>query len=170
MQADVGIKDSKISAIGKAGNPDVMDGVTKGMIVGVSLQAASPVLCENLLGCASAAHSKNRPVLELCLLRVQPSLSEFFVRGPGSATVRGSHIKHSWQSVLAGQHFFETRHIFFRLSFFDTKPGLSATAKALEFCAGATHKLAPLYCAVHIDHRKSSVVARIPSPSDKSSR
>lgn len=41
VQADVGIKGSKISAIGKAGNPDVMDGVTKGMFVGVSLQAAS---------------------------------------------------------------------------------------------------------------------------------
>ena len=35
-KADVGIKESVIVGIGKAGNPDVMDGVTDGMIVGVS--------------------------------------------------------------------------------------------------------------------------------------
>src|SRR6204780_3156709 len=34
-KADVGIKDGLISGIGKAGNPDVMAGVTKDMIVGV---------------------------------------------------------------------------------------------------------------------------------------
>lgn len=33
-KADIGIKNGFISAIGKAGNPDVMDGVTDGMIVG----------------------------------------------------------------------------------------------------------------------------------------
>ena len=33
-KADIGIKHGMISAIGKAGNPDVMDGVTDGMIVG----------------------------------------------------------------------------------------------------------------------------------------
>ncbi|GAQ78557.1 urease [Klebsormidium nitens] len=38
-KADVGIKGSKISAIGKAGNPDVMEGVTEGMIVGVNTEA-----------------------------------------------------------------------------------------------------------------------------------
>ena len=37
-KADVGIKNGVISAIGKAGNPDVMDGVTKGMIVGVTTE------------------------------------------------------------------------------------------------------------------------------------
>jgi urease alpha subunit len=35
-KADIGIKGSLIVGIGKAGNPDVMDGVTEGMIVGVS--------------------------------------------------------------------------------------------------------------------------------------
>ncbi|CAN6449034.1 unnamed protein product [Victoria cruziana] len=34
-KADIGIKDGKISSIGKAGNPDVMDGVQEDMIVGV---------------------------------------------------------------------------------------------------------------------------------------
>lgn len=33
-KADIGVKDGLIVGIGKAGNPDVMDGVTKGMIVG----------------------------------------------------------------------------------------------------------------------------------------
>src|ERR1700744_3779266 len=37
-KADVGIKKGLISAIGKAGNPDVMAGVTPGMIVGVTTE------------------------------------------------------------------------------------------------------------------------------------
>ncbi len=35
-KADIGIKDGRIAGIGKAGNPDVMAGVTPGMIVGVT--------------------------------------------------------------------------------------------------------------------------------------
>lgn len=38
-KADVGIKDGRIAGIGKAGNPDVMDGVTPGMITGVNTEA-----------------------------------------------------------------------------------------------------------------------------------
>lgn len=38
VKADVGIKDGKIVGIGKAGNPDVQDGVTKGMIIGASTE------------------------------------------------------------------------------------------------------------------------------------
>lgn len=41
IKADVGIKDGKIAGIGKSGNPDVMDGVTPGMVVGVSTDAIS---------------------------------------------------------------------------------------------------------------------------------
>jgi urease subunit alpha len=37
-KADIGIKDRKIKAIGKAGNPDMMAGVTPGMIVGVATE------------------------------------------------------------------------------------------------------------------------------------
>src|SRR5258706_2279339 len=36
FKADIGIKDGVISSIGKAGNPDVMAGVTASMIVGVT--------------------------------------------------------------------------------------------------------------------------------------
>lgn len=36
FKADIGIKDGYISSIGKAGNPDVMNEVSNGMIIGVS--------------------------------------------------------------------------------------------------------------------------------------
>lgn len=38
VKADIGIKNGKIKAIGKAGNPDVQDGVTPGMIIGPSTE------------------------------------------------------------------------------------------------------------------------------------
>ncbi|XP_022786982.1 uncharacterized protein LOC111327138 [Stylophora pistillata] len=38
IKADVGIKNGMISAIGKGGNPDVMAGVTKGMVCGVGTE------------------------------------------------------------------------------------------------------------------------------------
>src|ERR1044071_3345688 len=38
IKADVGIKNGLIAGIGKAGNPDVMAGVTPGMIVGVTTE------------------------------------------------------------------------------------------------------------------------------------
>jgi urease subunit alpha len=37
-KADIGIKDGRIAGIGKAGNPDMMAGVTPGMIVGVTTE------------------------------------------------------------------------------------------------------------------------------------
>jgi urease subunit alpha len=37
-KADVGIRDGRISAIGKAGNPGVMDGVTPGLAIGASTE------------------------------------------------------------------------------------------------------------------------------------
>ncbi|MFD1615303.1 urease subunit alpha [Gelatiniphilus marinus] len=39
VKADIGIKDGKISGIGKAGNPNTMDGVTPGMVIGASTEA-----------------------------------------------------------------------------------------------------------------------------------
>ncbi|MRI62652.1 urease subunit alpha [Ornithobacterium rhinotracheale] len=38
VKADIGIKDGKIVGIGKAGNPDTMDGVTPGMVIGASTE------------------------------------------------------------------------------------------------------------------------------------
>ena len=39
VKADIGIKGNRIVGIGKAGNPDVMEGVTPGMVVGVNTEA-----------------------------------------------------------------------------------------------------------------------------------
>ena len=38
VKADIGIKDGKIIGIGKAGNPDIMDGVSENMIIGASTE------------------------------------------------------------------------------------------------------------------------------------
>jgi urease subunit alpha len=37
-KADVGVRDGRISAIGKSGNPDIMDGVTPGLVIGASTE------------------------------------------------------------------------------------------------------------------------------------
>ena len=39
VKADIGIKNNRIVGIGKAGNPDVMAGVTPGMVTGVTTEA-----------------------------------------------------------------------------------------------------------------------------------
>ncbi len=38
VKADIGVRGGRVAAIGKAGNPDVMDGVTPGMIVGAGTE------------------------------------------------------------------------------------------------------------------------------------
>ena len=40
-KADVGIKNGEVAGIGKAGNPDVMSGVTPGMIFGVTTEVVA---------------------------------------------------------------------------------------------------------------------------------
>lgn len=39
-QADIGVKNGLIKAIGKGGNPDVMDGVDPAMIVGSNTEVS----------------------------------------------------------------------------------------------------------------------------------
>ncbi|HXW79152.1 MAG TPA: urease subunit alpha [Acidimicrobiales bacterium] len=41
VKADVGVRDGRIAAIGKAGNPDTMDGVTPGLVIGPSTEIIS---------------------------------------------------------------------------------------------------------------------------------
>ena len=41
VKADIGIKDGRIAGIGKAGNPQIMDGVTPGMVVGAGTDVRS---------------------------------------------------------------------------------------------------------------------------------
>jgi urease subunit alpha len=50
-KADIGIKNGRIAGIGKAGNPDVMAGVTPGMVVGVTTEA---IAAEGLIVTAGA--------------------------------------------------------------------------------------------------------------------
>src|ERR1700710_1333269 len=38
VKADVGVRDGRIVALGKAGNPDTMDGVTAGLVIGPSTE------------------------------------------------------------------------------------------------------------------------------------
>lgn len=53
-KADIGIKNGKITGIGKAGNPDIMEGVTKGMTIGVSTEALA---AEGMIVTAGAVDS-----------------------------------------------------------------------------------------------------------------
>ncbi len=53
-KADLGIKHGRITGIGKAGNPDVMAGVTPGMVVGVSTEV---IAGEGLIATAGAIDS-----------------------------------------------------------------------------------------------------------------
>ena len=41
VKGDIGIKDGKVVAVGKAGNPDTMDGITENMIIGASTEVHS---------------------------------------------------------------------------------------------------------------------------------
>ncbi len=41
IKADVGVRDGRIAAIGKAGNPDIMDRVTPGLVIGPSTEIIS---------------------------------------------------------------------------------------------------------------------------------
>lgn len=41
VKGDIGIKDGKIVAVGKAGNPDTTDGITENMIIGASTEVHS---------------------------------------------------------------------------------------------------------------------------------
>ena len=54
IKADIGIKNGKIVGIGKAGNPDVMDGVTPNMTIGASTEALAG---ENLIVTAGGIDS-----------------------------------------------------------------------------------------------------------------
>lgn len=41
VKADIGVRDGRIAGIGKAGNPDLMDGVTPGMEIGPGTEVLS---------------------------------------------------------------------------------------------------------------------------------
>ena len=55
IKADIGVKNGRIVGVGKAGNPDTMDGVTEGMIVGSSTEVGGRI----------RSHSSARADLEI---------------------------------------------------------------------------------------------------------
>jgi urease subunit alpha len=54
VKADIGIRAGRIVAIGKAGNPDVMNGVTPGMVVGAGTEAMAAENCIVTAGAVDA--------------------------------------------------------------------------------------------------------------------
>jgi urease subunit alpha len=81
VKADVGIKDGKIAGIGKCGNPNTMDGVTPGLVVG---GATDVISCEQLILTAAGIDSH---IHMICPQQVEHALSNgvttFFGGGLG---------------------------------------------------------------------------------------
>jgi urease subunit alpha len=83
-KADIGIKDGRIAGIGKAGNPDVMAGVTPGMVVGVTTEA---IAAEGLIVTAGGIDAH---IHYICPQQVHEALASgvttFLGGGTGPAT------------------------------------------------------------------------------------
>ena len=84
FKADVGIKNGRINGIGKAGNPDVMEGVTSGMTVGVTTEA---IAGEGMILTAGAVDSH---IHFICPQQIEEALASgvttFIGGGTGPAT------------------------------------------------------------------------------------
>jgi urease subunit alpha len=83
-KADIGIKNGRIAGVGKAGNPDVMAGVTPGMIVGVTTEAIAGE------GCIVTAGGIDTHIHYICPQQVYDALASgvttFIGGGTGPAT------------------------------------------------------------------------------------
>ena len=84
VKADIGIKDGRISGIGKAGNPDVMAGVTPGLVIGVTTEV---IAGEGLIVTAGGLDTH---VHFICPQQIEESLASgvttFIGGGTGPAT------------------------------------------------------------------------------------
>lgn len=84
VKADVGLKGGRIAAIGKAGNPDTMDGVTPGFVFGNSTEA---IAGEGLILTAGAVDSH---IHYICPQQAEEALAcgttTFYGGGTGPAT------------------------------------------------------------------------------------
>lgn len=80
-KADIGIKDGKISNIGKAGNPDVMDNVSPGMIVGVNTEVIG---AEGLIVTAGATDSHVHYICpQICEVAIASGVTTLLGGGTG---------------------------------------------------------------------------------------
>lgn len=68
VKGDIGIKDGKIVGIGKAGNPDTMDGVTPNMIIGASTEVHGGK------GCIVTAGGIDTHIHYICPQQIETSL------------------------------------------------------------------------------------------------
>jgi urease subunit alpha len=83
-KADVGIKGGRIAGIGKAGNPDVMAGVTPGMVVGVSTEC---IAGEGLILTAGAIDTHIHFISpQQALEAISSGVTTFIGGGTGPAT------------------------------------------------------------------------------------
>src|SRR5688500_14553808 len=90
-KADIGIKGGRIAGIGKAGNPDVMAGVTPGMVVGVTTEA---IAGEGLIVTAGGIDSHIHFICpQLADEAIANGDTTFVGGGTGSATC--THASHS---------------------------------------------------------------------------
>lgn len=83
-KADIGIKNGRIAGIGKAGNPDVMAGVTPGMVCGVTTEA---IAGEGLIVTAGAIDSHVHFICpELVSTAIASGITTLIGGGTGPAT------------------------------------------------------------------------------------
>lgn len=84
VKADIGFKDSRIVGIGKAGNPDVMEGVTPGMVVGVNTEV---IAGEGLIATAGGIDTHIHWICpQLIDEAIASGLTTMFGGGTGPAT------------------------------------------------------------------------------------
>ena len=80
FQADIGVKDGMICGIGKAGNPDVMDGVDQSLVVGSSTEV---IAGEKLIVTAGAIDAH---VHYICPQQVEEALASGMTTIVGGGT------------------------------------------------------------------------------------
>jgi urease subunit alpha len=84
VKADIGVRDGRIVGIGKAGNPDVMDGVTPGMVVGAGTEALS---AEGRIVTAGAIDAHVHFICpQLCQEAISAGITTLLGGGTGPAT------------------------------------------------------------------------------------
>ena len=127
FKADIGIKRGLISGIGKAGNPDIMDGVTAGMIVGSCTEV---IAGERMILTAGAMDAH---VHYICPELIPEALASGITTlvgggtGPSSGTSATTCTPGKWNLEMM---FHSTDH--FPLNFAFTGKGNDSEAKALE--------------------------------------
>lgn len=84
IKADIGIKGNRIVGIGKAGNPDVMAGVTPGMVVGVNTEA---IAGEKMIATAGGLDMHVHWICpQICDDAIASGLTTMYGGGTGPAT------------------------------------------------------------------------------------